>query len=74
MSLFEVKLHDNGWGVFAVNPNNPDDTELAIFSFDRRYAEMRAAALNRITEIEPPRTRFKIEVAVFQSRKIRLED
>ena len=74
MSYFEVKPHEDGWGVFAVNPNNPDDTELATASLNRGYAEVRAAALNRITEIEPTTLRFKMEVAETRPRAIRLED
>jgi hypothetical protein len=38
--------------VFAVNPNNPSDRVLANLSETQAYAEMIAADLNRIAEID----------------------
>jgi hypothetical protein len=75
MSLFEVIQLDEGWGVFAVNPNDPDDRELATVYMERAYAEMRAAALNRIAEVEPITQQVEIEVDdVRPFRAISLED
>jgi hypothetical protein len=62
VALFEVAEVGDDWGVFAVNPNNPSDRELATVCPDRDYAEMRAAALNRIAEMEPTKPQVKLEV------------
>jgi hypothetical protein len=86
MIRFEVIELDEGWGVFGVNPNNPDDKELATVCMDRAYAESRATALNRIAEIEPANTAsnepeakpkqllFDLESGEPIRRKISLED
>ncbi|MGA9445223.1 MAG: hypothetical protein WBV26_02185 [Candidatus Sulfotelmatobacter sp.] len=43
MSLFQVIEIGDQWRVFAGNPNNPEDRELATVCVDRDYAEMGAA-------------------------------
>jgi hypothetical protein len=53
MIRFEVIELDEGWGVFAVDLDNPDDKELATVCMERGYAEMRAAALNQVGNREP---------------------
>jgi hypothetical protein len=47
MSLFQVIEIDDQWGVFAV----PEDWELASVCVDRHYAEIQAAASNRLAAI-----------------------
>jgi len=42
MSPFEVIKLDEGWGVFGVNPNNPNDRVLANVCETQAYAEMLA--------------------------------
>jgi hypothetical protein len=76
MSLFEVVNSGEYWDVVAVNPNNPTDTVLANRCENRAYAEMLAADLNRLTEIEPTTApnQPRIEVEVMRPRAIRLED
>lgn len=69
MSLFQVIEIDGLWGVFAVNPNNPEDRELATVCGDRDYADMRAAALNRIVEIEPDNTASNVPEAKQEERR-----
>ena len=53
MSLFEVANSGEYWDVVAVNPNNPPDTVLANRCENRAYAEMLAADLNGLDELEP---------------------
>lgn len=74
MSLFEVINSGEYWDVVALNPNNPTDTVLAIRC--EAYAEMLAADLNRLAEIEPMTApnQHRIEVEVTRPRAVRLED
>lgn len=90
MSIFRVIELNNQWGVFAVNPNNPNDRVLANLCETQGYAEMLAADLNRIAEIDPDESMLnELEVSreepyqpnsIFDSngkpflRKIRFED
>jgi hypothetical protein len=53
MSVFQVIELNNQWGAIAVNPNNPNDRVLANLCETQAYAEMMAADLNRIAEIDP---------------------
>lgn len=76
MSLFQVIAIDDQWGVFGVNPNNPEDRELATVCENRDYAELRAAALNRVAKIETTTApnQHHIEAEVIRPRAVRLED
>jgi hypothetical protein len=51
MGLFQVSRFGDYWGVFAVNPNNPDDRRLANLCETEGYAEGLALDLNRLAEI-----------------------
>ena len=57
MSLFAVVKLDAQWGVFAVNPNDSLDSVLVNLSETQSYAEILAADLNRIAEIEPSKSK-----------------
>jgi hypothetical protein len=76
MSLFEIINSGEYWDVVAVNPNNPTDTVLANRCENRAYAEMLAAGLDRLAEIEPMTApnQHRIDVEVTRPRAVRLED
>jgi hypothetical protein len=53
--VFQVIELDGLWGVFAVNPNNPEDRELATVCEDRGYPSMTLDDFRKsLTAAEPP--------------------
>jgi len=53
MIRFEVTNSGEYWDVEGFDPDNPNDRVLANRSMTQAYAEMLAADLNRLAEIEP---------------------
>jgi hypothetical protein len=53
MIRFEVINSEEYWDVVGFNPDNPSAKVLANRSYSQAYAEMLAADLNGLDEIEP---------------------
>lgn len=56
MSMFQVIAINHQWGVFAVNPNNPNDKRLTNVCETQEYANELASDLNRLAANEPTAT------------------